>query len=40
MIDKDGYRKNIGIILCNSKNELLNLQEIKRRLLAVPSRWF
>ncbi len=23
MIDSNGYRKNVGIILCNSKNELL-----------------
>ena len=23
MIDKDGYRKNVGIILCNSQNKLL-----------------
>ena len=23
MIDENGYRKNVGIILCNSKNELL-----------------
>ena len=29
MIDKDGYRKNIGIILCNSKNELLICKRLK-----------
>ena len=29
MIDKDGYRKNIGIILCNSKNKLLICKRLK-----------
>ena len=29
MIDRDGYRKNIGIILCNSKNELLICKRLK-----------
>ena len=23
MIDNDGYRKNVGIVLCNSQNKLL-----------------
>lgn len=29
MIDREGYRKNVGIILCNSKDELLLCKRYK-----------
>ena len=40
MIDKDGYRKNIGIILCNSKNELLLCKRIKENSWQFPQGGF
>ena len=40
MIDKDGYRKNIGIILCNSKNELLICKRIKENSWQFPQGGF
>ena len=40
MIDRDGYRKNIGIILCNSKNELLICKRIKENSWQVPQGGF
>lgn len=40
MIDRDGYRKNIGIILCNSKNELLICKRIKENSWQFPQGGF
>ena len=40
MIDKDGYRKNVGIILCNSKNELLICKRIKENSWQFPQGGF
>ena len=40
MIDKDGYRKNVGIILCNSKNELLICKRLKENSWQFPQGGF
>ena len=40
MIDRDGYRKNIGNILCNSKNELLICKRIKENSWQFPQGGF
>ena len=40
MIDKNGYRKNIGIILCNAKNELLICKRFKENSWQFPQGGF
>jgi len=40
MIDNKGYRKNVGIILCNSKNELLMCKRYKEKSWQFPQGGF
>lgn len=40
MIDKNGYRKNVGIILCNSMNELLICKRFKENSWQFPQGGF
>ena len=40
MIDKNGYRKNVGIILCNSMNELLICKRFKENSWQFPKGGF
>ena len=40
MIDSNGYRKNVGIILCNSKNELLICKRYKENSWQFPQGGF
>lgn len=40
MIDKDGYRENVGIILCNSKNKLLLCKRHKENSWQFPQGGF
>ena len=40
MIDENGYRKNVGIILCNSKNELLICKRFRENSWQFPQGGF
>lgn len=40
MIDENGYRKNVGIILCNSKNELLICKRFRENSWQFPKGGF
>ena len=39
MLDREGYRPNVGIILVNGRNEVFWGKRIRGTCLAVPSGW-